>query len=510
MSTRAFSQGPGRQSRGDRGAGRSAPAARWASPRWRSSPSRTADALHVRLADEAVPIGPGPSRESYLRVDRVLDAAKATGAEAVHPGYGFLAENAGFARACEDAGLVFIGPRSETITLMGEKTSARREAVAAGVPVVPGTLEPVADGAEVAREAARIGFPVMLKAAAGGGGKGLRLVGSADRARRRRCPRPVGGQWGVRRRPHLHREGDRAAAARRGPGPRRSPRQRGPPLRARVLHPAAPPEGDRGEPVARSSPPSCARRMGDLAVALARRAGYVNAGTLEFLVDADREPYFLEMNTRLQVEHPVTEMVTGVDLVKLQIRVAAGRAPSAAAARRRPARPRHRVPRLRRGPGEGLPAEPGHDRGAARPRAARACATTRASTRGGRSRSTTIRCSRSSWSGERTARRPSGGCVGRWRSTGWSGSGRRFPSSRASSRAPRSWPETSTPRSSTPSSRRGSDPGGGRIAVAVAAAAIRALEDRRATRTSPAGSGVPAWRAAGLREAHRSRQGSQG
>ena len=134
------------------------------------------DALHVRLADEALAVGPAPSRESYLRIDRVLEAARASGADAIHPGYGFLAENADFARACEAAGVVFIGPRSETIALMGEKTSARREAKAAGVPVVPGTLEPIADEADIAREAEALGYPVMLKAAAGGGGKGLRLV----------------------------------------------------------------------------------------------------------------------------------------------------------------------------------------------------------------------------------------------------------------------------------------------------------------------------------------------
>jgi len=134
------------------------------------------DALHVRLADEALAVGPAPSRESYLRIDRVLEAARASGADAIHPGYGFLAENADFARACEAAGVVFIGPRSETIALMGEKTSARREAKAAGVPVVPGTLEPTLDEAEIAREAEALGYPVMLKAAAGGGGKGLRLV----------------------------------------------------------------------------------------------------------------------------------------------------------------------------------------------------------------------------------------------------------------------------------------------------------------------------------------------
>src|SRR6266852_4723541 len=133
-------------------------------------------ARHVRLADEAWPIGPAPAADSYLRIDRVIEAACASGAEAIHPGYGFLAENAGFARACEEAGLVFIGPRSETIALMGEKTSARRAATEAGVPVVPGTLTPLPDDAAIRAEAAKIGLPVMLKAAAGGGGKGLRLV----------------------------------------------------------------------------------------------------------------------------------------------------------------------------------------------------------------------------------------------------------------------------------------------------------------------------------------------
>jgi acetyl/propionyl-CoA carboxylase alpha subunit len=145
------------------------------------------------MADEAVAIGPAPSRESYLRIDRILDAARSRGADAVHPGYGFLAENAEFARACEDAGLVFIGPRSETIALMGEKTSARRLAVEAGVPVVPGTLEPVDDLEALRGEAERIGFPVMLKAAAGGGGKGLRLVPDAATlasAAERAAPRP--------------------------------------------------------------------------------------------------------------------------------------------------------------------------------------------------------------------------------------------------------------------------------------------------------------------------------
>ena len=282
-----------------------------------------AASLHVRLADEAYGIGPAPSRDSYLKIENVLKAARASGADAVHPGYGFLAENAGFAKACEDAGLAFIGPRSETIALMGEKTSARRLAVEAGVPVVPGTMAAAADAAALAREADRIGFPVMLKAAAGGGGKGLRLVGTRE---------------------------DLAAALERARGEARSafgddsvylekaivrPRH----VEIQVMADA---HGGavhlferecsiqrRHQKVVEESPspaltPELRERMGGLALALVKRAGYVNAGTLEFLVDKDRNPYFLEMNTRLQVEHPVTEMVTGVDLVKTQIRVAQG------------------------------------------------------------------------------------------------------------------------------------------------------------------------------------------
>ncbi len=216
------------------------------------------DALHVRLADEALAVGPAPSRESYLRIDRVLEAARASGADAIHPGYGFLAENADFARACEAAGVVFIGPRSETIALMGEKTSARREAKAAGVPVVPGTLEPIVDEAEIAREAEALGFPVMLKAAAGGGGKGLRLVASRGELDGRARPRPLRGQGRLRRRPRLPGEGAPAPAPHRDPGAGRRARQRRAPLRARVLDPAPAPEGRRGEPVAPRSRRSCA------------------------------------------------------------------------------------------------------------------------------------------------------------------------------------------------------------------------------------------------------------
>ena len=280
-------------------------------------------ALHVRLADEAYLLGPAPSRESYLHVDRVLDVARRSRADAIHPGYGFLAENAAFARACEDAGLTFIGPRSETIALMGEKTSARRLAVEAGVPVVPGTLQPVTDAAALEAEAARIGFPLMLKAAAGGGGKGLRLVArredlasAAERAR---------GEA-------LSAFGDDSLYLEKAiQRPRHIEIQVLADHHGRTVHLF---EREcsiqrRHQKVIEESPspfvsPELRARMGALAVALVQKAGYRNAGTLEFLVDAAGQPYFLEMNTRLQVEHPVTEMVTGVDLVTLQVRIAAG------------------------------------------------------------------------------------------------------------------------------------------------------------------------------------------
>jgi acetyl-CoA carboxylase biotin carboxylase subunit len=280
-------------------------------------------ALHVALADEAQPVGPAPSRESYLSIPAVLEAARRAGADAVHPGYGFLAENAEFARACEQEGLVFIGPRSETIAALGEKTAARRLAVEAGVPVVPGTLRPVS-GPEAARmEAESLGLPVMLKAAAGGGGKGMRLVSRSEELPSA-CERAASealSAFGDDRlyvekalaRPH-HIEIQVLADARGG-----------------VVHLF---EREcsvqrRHQKVVEETPspvitPDVRERMGAMAVALARRAGYRNAGTMEFLVDAEGRPYFLEANTRLQVEHPITEMVVGVDLVQLQMRVAAG------------------------------------------------------------------------------------------------------------------------------------------------------------------------------------------
>ena len=279
--------------------------------------------LHVRQADEAYLVGPAPSRESYLRIDRVLDVARRCGADAVHPGYGFLAEKAEFAAACEQAGIAFIGPRSETIALMGEKTSARRAATEAGVPVVPGTLHPVSGADALRREADRIGYPLMLKAAAGGGGKGLRLVktpaeleSAADRARSE-AQNAFGDsslylEKAITRARHIEiqvlgdHHGDAVHLFERECSIQR-----------------------RHQKIIEESPspfvtPELRERMGQLAVALVKRIGYRNAGTLEFLVDEARTPYFLEMNTRIQVEHPVTEMVTGEDLVKLQIRIAQG------------------------------------------------------------------------------------------------------------------------------------------------------------------------------------------
>ncbi|HUG53091.1 MAG TPA: acetyl-CoA carboxylase biotin carboxylase subunit [Vicinamibacteria bacterium] len=281
-------------------------------------------ARHVTAADEAWPIGPAPSRESYLRIEGILEAARLSGADAVHPGYGFLAENAQFARACEEAGLAFIGPRSETIALMGEKTSARRLAVEAGVPVVPGTLEPIDDLARLPEEADRIGFPVMLKAAGGGGGKGLRLVpdgaglaAAAERARSEALSAFGDGRLYLEKAlAHPRHIEIQVLADHHGQAVHLFERE------CSIQR--------RHQKVIEESPsplvtPELRETMGALALALVRRVGYRNAGTLEFLVDAGRTPYFLEMNTRLQVEHPVTEMVTGVDLVKLQIAVAEGR-----------------------------------------------------------------------------------------------------------------------------------------------------------------------------------------
>jgi acetyl-CoA carboxylase, biotin carboxylase subunit len=283
-------------------------------------------ALHVRLADEAWPVGPSPPRDSYLRIDTIVEVARQAGADAVHPGYGFLAENQDFAAACRDAGLIFIGPSPEAIAMMGSKTAARQAAIAAGVPVVPGTEEPIGDqtaDADVVTAAARIGYPLMLKAVAGGGGKGMRTVASAE---------DLPSALRAARSEARSSFGDGAVyLERRILSPRHIEVQLLADQHGTVL-PFVERECSiqrRHQKIVEESPslavsPDLRRRMTSAAAAVATAVGYTNAGTIEFLLDADGSFYFLEMNTRLQVEHPVTEMVTGVDLVQWQIRIARG------------------------------------------------------------------------------------------------------------------------------------------------------------------------------------------
>ncbi len=280
--------------------------------------------LHVRMADEAERLGPAPSAESYLRIDRILEAAKKHGAEAIHPGYGFLSENAEFAEACEQAGLVFIGPSAESIRALGSKTAARASAIGAGAPVVPGT-----EGGVTIEEARAFGathdYPVLLKAVAGGGGKGMRRVdresdlesalrdAASEAERAFRNPEIYLEKW-IDRPRHIEIQilGDRHGNMVHL-GERECSIQR------------------RHQKVIEESPsplvalhPEMREEMGQAAIRAARTAGYYNAGTVEFLVGQDRRFYFLEVNTRLQVEHPVTELVTGLDLVRLQVEIAAG------------------------------------------------------------------------------------------------------------------------------------------------------------------------------------------
>jgi acetyl-CoA carboxylase biotin carboxylase subunit len=281
--------------------------------------------LHVRMADEAEHIGQSPSSESYLRIDRMIDAARAHGAEAIHPGYGFLSENADFAAACEAAGIVFIGPFADAIRKMGSKTAARELAVAAGVPVVPGMHHGAQDAGEARDFASRCGYPVLLKAVSGGGGKGMRRVDRVedlDSAFRDAAseaehafgnpavyvekfiehPRHIEIQLLGDHKGHMIHLGERECSLQR---------------RHQKIMEECP------SPLV-AAYPEMRRAMGDAAVRIAQAAGYHNAGTIEFLVDAQRNFYFLEMNTRLQVEHPVTELVTGLDLVRLQVEIAAG------------------------------------------------------------------------------------------------------------------------------------------------------------------------------------------
>ncbi|HYL86612.1 MAG TPA: acetyl-CoA carboxylase biotin carboxylase subunit [Candidatus Angelobacter sp.] len=279
--------------------------------------------LHVRLSDEAYPIGPAPSRESYLRIDKLMDVARRSGCDALHPGYGFLAENAALPRACVDAGITFIGPSAEAMESLGSKTAGRQLARRVDVPTVPGTNDPIERPSEAQALAQSMGFPVLLKAVAGGGGKGMRLVASdaefesAFRDASSEAMNAFGDD-----RLYLEKFLDR---------PRHIEIQIFADAHGRVVS-----LGEREcsiqrrhQKVVEEAPspivtPDLRKKMGDAAVRLARAGGYVNAGTVEFLVDENLSFYFLEVNTRLQVEHPVTEQVTGLDLVKLQIAIAAG------------------------------------------------------------------------------------------------------------------------------------------------------------------------------------------
>ena len=282
-----------------------------------------AHAPHVRQADEAVLLGPAPASESYLKGHAIVAAAIRTGAEAVHPGYGFLSEREWFARAVRDAGLVWIGPPAEAIAAMGSKTAARQLAIAAGTPVVPGTTTALRDAEDAAEVADRFGYPVLLKAAAGGGGKGMRVVHTREEL----APALASAQREAR-----NAFGEDAVYVEKFiVGPRHVEIQVLGDMHGTMLH-----LGERECSVQRrhqkmieeapsvAVSPELRARMGAAAVAAARAAGYVNAGTCEFLLDATGEFYFLEMNTRIQVEHPVTELVTGIDLVEWQIRIAAG------------------------------------------------------------------------------------------------------------------------------------------------------------------------------------------
>src|SRR6202046_2236495 len=280
-------------------------------------------ALHVRKADEAYPLGAAAASESYLNIPKILDVARRSGADAIHPGYGFLSENAKFAQACRDAGVKFIGPTAAAMEALGSKTRARQAMEKAGVPFVPGTSRGVESFREAELVAARIGYPVMLKAAAGGGGKGMRLVhgpaqlkSSLEAARSEAQssfgddevyiekeivnPRHIEMQVLADEHGHAVYLGERECSVQR--------------RHQKVIEEA---------PSAVVSP-DLRRRMGEASARLALAAGYTNAGTVEFLVDDAQNFYFLEMNTRLQVEHPVTELVTGHDLVHLQIRIAQG------------------------------------------------------------------------------------------------------------------------------------------------------------------------------------------
>ncbi|MCU6686412.1 acetyl-CoA carboxylase biotin carboxylase subunit [Dorea acetigenes] len=281
------------------------------------------EALHTQLADEAVCIGPAPSKESYLNMERIISATIVSGADAIHPGFGFLSENSRFAELCEQCHITFIGPGSEVIAKLGNKQEARNTMIAAGVPVIPGSTEPIYDVETGSREAEKIGYPVIIKAALGGGGKGMRVADTPEEfaesfrtAQKEaqmafgddtmyiehfvRHPRHIEFQILADEMGHVIHLGERDCSIQRN--------------HQKMIEES---------PCAAISE-ELRKKMGEAAVKAAKAAGYVNAGTIEFLLEKNQKFYFMEMNTRIQVEHPMTEWVTGIDLVKEQIRIASG------------------------------------------------------------------------------------------------------------------------------------------------------------------------------------------
>ena len=404
-------------------------------------------ALHVRQAGLCEYLGPAQASESYLNIPRILEAARRSGAEAIHPGYGFLSENPAFARACREAGIVFIGPSPESMEMLGSKTRARQNMKKANVPIVPGTDRGLTSAAEALALAESIGYPVMLKAAAGGGGKGMRLVANS---------RELPSAMQAAQSEALRSFGDSEVYLEKFlENPRHVEMQIFGDTYGNVVYLA---EREcsvqrRHQKVLEEAPcafvdPAMRRRMGEVAVQAAKSAHYCNAGTIEFLVDAAGNFYFLEMNTRLQVEHPVTELVTGIDLVQLQIRVAAGEPlpfeqqditlrGHAIELRIYAEDPRTiSSPRPDASPASSSPPVP-------------ASGTTAACTRDGTFPSTTIRCWPSSSPTEKTARRSSPACAALSASTASAASKPISRSSAASCAIPPSRPDTSIPASST-------------------------------------------------------------
>jgi len=281
------------------------------------------DSLHVKLADESVCIGPAPSLQSYLNINAIISAAELTDAEAIHPGYGFLSENAAFAEICENCGITFIGPSSQSMRIMGDKISARQAVIKENVPILPGTKEGVNDVNEAVKIAKKIGFPVIIKATAGGGGRGMKIVHSPTALPNAFATARAEAQAGFGN-PEVYIE-------KYCEKPRHVEIQVMADKHGNVIHLG---ERDcsiqrRHQKIIEESPcpvmtPALRKAMGDAAVRASKAVGYDSVGTVEFLVDKDLNFYFMEMNTRVQVEHPVTEMVTGIDIVREQIRSAAG------------------------------------------------------------------------------------------------------------------------------------------------------------------------------------------